>query len=197
MYTLHTIFLQASPYESNPGPNPLLIAALIFIVVIIFIIGLRKKVGAIHSNQVFSFVDFTFSAQEYYSKLQELISTRQMPNVNFSRVKFAVGSLGQGKQEYLRVDRKDDIFDICASPFGTGSFISYWYGEPKQRFKELAYQIKGVNTVVDAFNNKTRHELDSATVFRTWVKECIDLAIEDITNQKGIRLSEDEVNSQA
>ena len=197
MYTLHIIFLQARPDEPmSNGQTSLLILGVITLIIII-ILATRKKVGAIHSNQVFSFVDFQFSAQDYYAKVQELIAARQMPSVHFSRVNFAVAGLGQGKQEYLRVDRKDDIFDICASPFGTGSFVSYWYGEPKHRFKDLAYQIKGANTVVDAFNNKTRHELDSATVFRTWVKECIDLAIEDMTNQKGVRLSADEVNATA
>jgi len=197
MYTLHTIFLQASSYEQNPGPNPFFIFFAFAVVVFLLLLAFRKTVGEIHSNEVFSFVDFQFSAQDYYSKVQEFVTARNMPDVNFSRVTYSQGGLGKGDREYLRVDRKDDIFDICASPFGNGSFVSYWYGEPKKRLKELAYKIPRVNTFVDAFDKKTRFELDTATVFRTWVKECIDLAIEDITGQKGVRLSPEEVNAQA
>ncbi|MBU1700304.1 MAG: hypothetical protein KJ831_09145 [Candidatus Eisenbacteria bacterium] len=45
-----------------------------------------------------------------------------------SRVDWREGGIGTPKRKYLRVTREDMAFDICAAPFGTGFFFSWWLG---------------------------------------------------------------------
>ncbi len=46
-----------------------------------------------------------------------------------SRVTFKEAGVVSAERIYLRVERKLLGFDICAAPFGTGFFFSWWQGE--------------------------------------------------------------------
>ena len=41
------------------------------------------------------------------------------------------GGVLSAKREYLRVTRQKLAFDLCAAPFGTGFFFSWWVGEKR------------------------------------------------------------------
>ena len=55
-------------------------------------------------------------------------------NVNFPTwlVEWPEGGLLSAKRLYLRVIRKEHVFDICGAPFGNGFFFSWWLGESRQ-----------------------------------------------------------------
>jgi hypothetical protein len=153
----------------------------------------KKKVD-VSTNEVNAFIDHRFSAQDFYSRLRELIEDRNMPDVKIGRVSFPISSMLSDKREYLRVVRKDSVFDICAAPFGTGSFVSYWFGEPRKTLKQLARRVAvtyiknpDVHQIIDSFNTKTRYQYDVDAIFRVWVKDCIKQAIEEMKESKGVR----------
>jgi len=170
--------------------------ALIVIVAILILVAIfwRKKVN-VSTNWVQAFVDYQFSTQDFYQMLEDLINKREMPNVKINRIDYPTSHLVSERREYLRVARKDSIYDICVAPFGTGSFVSYWYGEPRKTLKQLMRRVAttyiknpDVHQILDNFNNKTRYQYDTDSVFQLWVKDCINDAIEDIKTNKGVRM---------
>ena len=69
------------------------------------------------------------SPQECYAAIEEAIRRREVPDVRASRVTFKESGFLSAERIYLRVGRKMLGFDICAAPFGTGFFFSWWQGE--------------------------------------------------------------------
>jgi len=66
------------------------------------------------------------SPQECYGAIEAALQRRQIPGAAFSRVTYKEGGFGSAERIYLRVSRKMLAFDICAAPFGTGFFCSWW-----------------------------------------------------------------------
>ena len=146
-----------------------------------------KKVGAIHSNQNHYFDKLQFSSDEFYTLVEKLLAERQMPDTRVMRTNYNEASILSNKREYLRVERKEDVFDICAAPFGTGFFVSYWHGEPKHALRDIALNIPYLSTVVESAQGTTYYKEDTASMFRACVKDSIMEAIEQITTSKGVR----------
>lgn len=80
--------------------------------------------------------EFQTSAQEFYRGVEEAAKRRSIPDIEFSRVEWKEGGFASAKREYLRVGRGRLAFDICAAPFGTGFFFSWWLARvpPKHPF---------------------------------------------------------------
>ena len=64
------------------------------------------------------------SPQKFYNALVETISECNIPGIDISRIDYREGGVFSAKRLYLRVRRKEYIFDICAAPFGSGFFFS-------------------------------------------------------------------------
>lgn len=62
----------------------------------------------------------------FYEAVEEAVKAREVPDVGFSRVDFKEGGLASAKREYLRIERRNVAFDICAAPFGNSFFFSWW-----------------------------------------------------------------------
>ncbi|MDA2932945.1 zinc ribbon domain-containing protein [Acidobacteria bacterium AH-259-D05] len=69
------------------------------------------------------------SSMEFYVSVQRAIAGRGLPDTEMSHVKWPEGGIFSAKRVYLRVRRKDHVFDICGAPFGNGFFVSWWLGE--------------------------------------------------------------------
>lgn len=143
-----------------------------------------KKMTDLGSHWHHFFAGLQFSTNEFYTLVEEYITKQDMPGVKVSRVNFSEGSILSDKREYLRLERKDDMFDICAAPFGAGFFVSYWLGTPKHLLKNLAKSVPAVNALG---GGETYYKVDTACMFRGLVVSCVTSAIDDITTSKGIR----------
>jgi hypothetical protein len=69
---------------------------------------------------------FATSSEDFYKLVREGIDRRKIPNLKIKPVTWKQGGPGTGKRVYLRVSRESLNFDICAAPFGTGYFFSWW-----------------------------------------------------------------------
>ena len=69
---------------------------------------------------------FATSSLDFYDLVKAGIAKRQIPDLKISQVEWKESGLGSGKRTYLRVSREGLNFDICAAPFGTGYFFSWW-----------------------------------------------------------------------
>jgi hypothetical protein len=70
--------------------------------------------------------DFNTSALDFYTAVEEAVRTRAVPDTVFSRVEYREGGFASAKRLYLRIERGKVTFDVCAAPYGTGFFFSWW-----------------------------------------------------------------------
>ncbi|HHT9126697.1 MAG TPA: hypothetical protein ACFYD6_12925 [Candidatus Brocadiia bacterium] len=134
------------------------------------------------------------SPQQFYASLEEAIKRRQIPNIDLSRLDYREGGVFSAKREYLRVRRKEHIFDVCAAPFGSGFFFSWWLGESVGFFWRLILLIPILGRLfVRFFRPDTYYQIDTALMFQGAVHSAVLEVIDEITNAKGLRaLSETE-----
>jgi hypothetical protein len=69
------------------------------------------------------------SSQQFYTRLHQVLCERQVPALQGARIEFHEGGPLSPKRLYFRLKRERAIFEICAAPFGTGSFVSWRLGE--------------------------------------------------------------------
>ena len=78
--------------------------------------------------------NFQTSSLGFYESLEAAIERRKVPEQHSARVEFKEGGLVSAHREYLRMHRGKYAFDICAAPFGTGFFVSWWFTEPPLKY---------------------------------------------------------------
>src|SRR5579871_3130501 len=78
--------------------------------------------------------NFQTSSLEFYKSVETAIERRAVPENQSARVEHKESGLASAKREYLRMHRGKHAFDICAAPFGTGFFVSWWLTEPPLKF---------------------------------------------------------------
>src|SRR5688500_14045582 len=83
--------------------------------------------------------DFSTSALDFYVLVQDGIARRAIPDLTISRVEWQESGVGSGKRIYLRVSREGLNFDICAAPFGTGYFFSWWLARIPLVLQDLVF----------------------------------------------------------
>lgn len=129
------------------------------------------------------------SSKDFYAAVEQGIGQRQLPDVRLSRIDYKEGGMFSAKREYLRIQRKEYIFDICAAPFGTGFFVSWWLGEA-QGCLEILAEIPFLNIVI---RPGTYYKIDTALMFQESVHLAVMEVVDAVTTAKGIRaLSEAE-----
>lgn len=69
------------------------------------------------------------SSLGFYEALDQALQRRGVPDASGQRVDYREAGLLSAKREYLRVTRGGQAVDICAAPFGSGFFVSWWLGE--------------------------------------------------------------------
>ncbi len=121
------------------------------------------------------------SPKDFYASVEHAIVRRQVPDAKSSRVDWREGGLLSAKREYLRVQRREYIFDICGAPFGTGFFVSWWLGEPQGCFQALP--------IVGPFfaRRATYYRIDTALMFQSAVHDAVLEVVDELTSAKGLR----------
>ena len=105
--------------------------------------------------------------------------------MSFSRVTHSQSGIFSSRREYLRISREEYIFDICAAPFGTDFFVSWWLGES---VRDIIAKIPVINTILGKNSkHKTYFQMDTEAMFRSSVQHGVLEAIDQITTAKGIR----------
>jgi len=72
------------------------------------------------------FQNFSTSSSEFYGSVETAFAEHEIPEVEVSRVIWKEGSFLSADREYLRIERKRYVCDICAAPFGKDFFFSSW-----------------------------------------------------------------------
>jgi len=168
-----------------------------------------KKVFSILSHWHKLFEGMQESTQQIYSQIEQAIDKRKIPDVTVSRISYPEAGALSARREYLRVQRREHIFDICAALFGTGFFVSWWLGETK-KFSWLLATI--IVVLIEVFGliirlswwlplaigvvivvlwrlsmRPTYYRLDTALMFQDSVHSAVLEVIDQVTEGKGLK----------
>lgn len=80
------------------------------------------------------FEDVQTSPKRLYAEIEKVLDKRQVPDTQTSRIQWPEAGPLSSWREYLRVERLGYRFDICAAPFGSGFFVSWWLVRPLPRW---------------------------------------------------------------
>ncbi len=140
------------------------------------------------SNWLHDFPNLKISTKEFYLEVEAALNARLVPKTKVANITLSTKGMFSASREYLRVSSGDQTFDICAAPFGTGFFISWWYGERLPLWKSILLGIPVIQWFVIKLDiKKTYYELDTESMFREAVRSCVNDAISKMTSAKGLR----------
>ncbi len=150
---------------------------------------MAKRTPIILSHWYHSIENLQESPQKFYNNLVEAITQRKIPGIDISRIDYREGGVFSAKRTYLRVRRKEHIFDICAAPFGSGFFFSWWLGEKVSLFWSLVMLIPVLGMQLMAtFRPQTYFRHDTALMFQDSISSAVHEVIDGITKAKGLRM---------
>lgn len=132
--------------------------------------------------------DLQASSKDFYASVEEAIRRRQMPDTGTTHVDWREGGPLSARREYLRVMRKEHIFDVCAAPFGNGFFVSWWLGELPSGCLALFLWIPFVGPLLErVFRPITYYRIDTALMFQTSIHAAVLEVVDGLTKEKGLR----------
>jgi hypothetical protein len=132
--------------------------------------------------------NFSESSQSFYSKLEQAINKRKIPDVKISRIDYREGGIFSAKREYLRIKRKELRFDICAAPFGNGFFVSWWLGEKMSSFMSFFLVVPVLGPwLIKTFQPATYYKKDTMLMYQELVHSGVLEILDCITKDKGLR----------
>lgn len=171
---------------SKQGSNPFfgIIVAVVGIIILRFLLRPNpiKKHDLVHSHHSHHFEDFQMSAQEFYQTLKDIIFKKSFPNVEMHVSAFSTGGILDPYRDYLEIRSDNHIFYVCAAPYGKNFFISYWLKDTEEDFTEML-----IRKIFGGVPQKSFFEIDSETMFVESIKKAIMVAIEETTQQRGLR----------
>ncbi len=150
---------------------------------------MTKRVTHLKAHWHHSFKNLQESPQKFYNNLVQAISERNIPGIDISRIEYREGAVFSAKRLYLRVKRKEHVFDICAAPFGSGFFFSWWRGVKVSLFWDLVMDIPFLGiSLMALFRPETYFRQDTGLMFQDSIASAVFEVIDGITKAKGLRL---------
>ncbi len=171
--------------------NEYLTFALILLVLIALV---TKKKPVIVSHWHSLIPGLKVSVEDYYETLNEVIEKRQVPEVKLWVKHYHEGGIASAKRMYLRIARRNHTFDICAAPFGSDFFVSWWLGESLSLGATIVSKIPLLGPLlIMMFLRETFYRIDTALMFQDSVHSAVLEVLDQRMKGQGLRsLSEAE-----
>src|SRR5690349_12311286 len=131
--------------------------------------------------------DFNMSSQDFYAQVTKAVEKRKIPDAKIERIEMKEGGVFSAKREYLSIScKKDFYFAICAAPFGTGFFVSWWLLDPPDGILSSVFSTTAA--IAKAFVKPwTYYRVDSATMFQTATHSAVLEVIDAMTTAQGLK----------
>ena len=160
----------------------------IIVIVIILIIAFGKTPVTIKSHWQHFYDNITFSAGDFYAQVEEGLKERKIKGISITTESFLERHIFSAKRVYLRITENEYVFYICAAPFGTGTFISWWLCVKDEK---IANKIPLLSKLVGKDrNNKTFYQMDTEAMYTSAISTVVASVADNMTAEKGFRLSE-------
>ena len=129
----------------------------------------REIIPISHWSQ--NIAELQLGAQQFYTSVRAAVEGHGIPKLKLSMVAWKEGGIFSGKREYLRVERKGLLFDVCGAPFGKGFFVSWWMLE-REGF------LKG--WLKNVFSPETFYSIDTANMFQSLVHGSVLQVLDEV-----------------
>jgi hypothetical protein len=138
----------------------------------------------------------TNSTQDFYLAVERHLQLAKVPQIKRNRVERRERGLLSATREYLRVTWGEYTFDVCAAPFGSGFFVSWWlvtHPTCLQRLTTLLlwllfWPIMGLLHLCKLIGRpKTYYEIDTELMFQSVVHSAVAAATEELILASGAR----------
>lgn len=160
------------------------ILIILFLVLLFFIIRwLLKDQQIIYRHWHHTFDNLDYSPQTFYDGISKAIETRQMPEVQTSYIEYSEQKLFGYNRTYFRVELDNYVFDVCAAPFGTAFFVSYWFVEKRSFINRMLRRFALIAKFMDW---ATYYQIDTCFTFGDCVETEVFFAVDTMTTAKGI-----------
>lgn len=165
----------------------LCISAIIW-TVLTYIVSPRRTFGNMSSHWQTTF-PLRVSTEGFYQLVKERIQNAGIDNIKIDTVSYYEDSIGYSPHRtYLQVRRDDQMFLICAAPFGKEFFVSWRIGEPLNFVKDFLPRIPKLGPVLAIYIwGKTFYRMDTDNMFSNCIKNCVNEAIEHTANEHGVQ----------
>lgn len=166
-------------------------------VVLSYVVKAYREFNKVDNQWQHCFDDFKFSAVDFYAIVEKEIKKRKPPKVSMKRISYPEAGITSHNRIYLEVTFQNIRFIICAAPYGSGFFVSWRSGTTITFFQDMLTRLPFVGRYIsNAYDSRTYFQLDTEGMFMNTVKNAVMEAIDEVTNQKGIRsLTEEEKRS--
>jgi hypothetical protein len=176
-----------------------MVLAIIYAVMLLFTVaaaisivrGDKSLVENSLSNWAQAVPNLQGTTSEFYQQVTAAVEAREVPGVSMRTVEFHEGGIQTDKREYLRIERGDLIYDLCAAPFGGTFFVSSWLAQKPSAMLDALAGIPLLGAVVRAliqlFDPLTYFKLDSARMFQGAVHEAVLEVIDGMTSLQGVQ----------
>lgn len=165
-----------------------MITFLIFVVIIVYIVVKALQTTEAIGNWSHLFPDMQHDPNSFYELVEKILHEKQVPEFYASKITLNEGSLLAHNRLYLEVSRGDYIFHICAAPWGTDFFFSWWIRQKRDEMDQIYNLIPFFGArIVKMRQYKSYYKLDTESMFRKSVHQCVLTAIDNLTSSKGIR----------
>jgi hypothetical protein len=172
---------------------------MLILVIVIILIAVAYFMYQADKNSVPEFIhdhwshyipDLQFSSKEFYQSVEELLTKREIPDAKYFQVEMSErGSIMDRHRLYLRVKNTPYSFDICAAPYGTGFFVSWWFGEDIGCLMRILFYIPLLGSYLKKrMYTKTYYIMDTEDMFMTAIHYAVTQCLDAVTTQKGLRV---------
>lgn len=128
------------------------------------------------------------SSNDFYGEIERFLKGQNVEDVKTERVNMSEGGIFSSKREYLQVRRGEHVFHVCAAPYGTGFFISWWLGIIESRIWAWLGQLPVVGVLVQKFlRPMTYYKLDTALMFQSITHSSVMAVLDGLSDTKGVR----------
>jgi hypothetical protein len=124
------------------------------------------------------------SPQEFYKLAKAAVVERQLPDVTFTLVDHKEGGFFSGSRTYMRIQRGDLYFDVCAAPFADGTFFS-WRLLSQGKFLDSAL-FKDGSVMKGLFKPDTFYKLDTTLMYESIVHEALMGAVDALIQENSL-----------
>jgi hypothetical protein len=165
-----------------------MVLLLLLVFVIIAIIVLRKTPVTIKSHWQHFYDNIQFSSGEFYTQVEEGLKERKVQGLNFGTESFLQSHIFSAKRVYLRITEHEYVFYICAAPFGSGTFISWWLCVKDEKVINkipILSKLAGKDR-----NNKSFYQMDTEAMYKSAIHSTVAAVADAMTTEKGYRLTE-------
>ena len=165
-----------------------MVVVILLVIFIVILIAFRNTPLTIKSHWQHFYDNVTFSSGDFYSQVEAGLKDRHIKGIDFTTESFLQSHVFSSKRVYLRITEHEHVFYICAAPFGTGTFISWWLCVKDE---SVANRIPILSKLAGKDrNNKTFYQMDTEAMYKSAIHSVVASVADSLTGEKGYRLTE-------